>query len=84
MPRLRQQILTTDQAAVYLGVDQRTMRRWLEAGHLPSAVRTDGWAVLVSDVMELRRNPPERRRPGRPRKVTSSSTGAGIPTPDEP
>lgn len=66
----QQTSLTTAQAAKVLGVDSRTMRRWIEEGRLPGRWvqkgRNAGYQVLQSDLEEFRHQRERAATEGKP------------------
>ena len=45
--------LTAQEVAEHLGVHERTVRRWIEAGRLPAAKRGASFAIAAGDVEKL-------------------------------
>ena len=48
---IQDELMTTDELALYLKVNRRTIYRMLEAGELPFAIKITGnWRFRLSDV----------------------------------
>jgi len=75
------QLLTTQQAAEIAGVGVRTIRRWVESGHLPAVQRRPKMLIDREDLDQLLRS---RTPPIQPAFMTFTVAGGTTPQDDKP
>lgn len=78
--------LSAHQAARYVGVSERAVRKWISAGRLPATKATDGWRIRSADLAPFRRSasadcPPPSADPATDRPQTIHTAAPPSPSP---